>query len=66
MGWFLLIPAVFTLIAYKIWPHKITIGELLVPVIVSLLAIIISYVTLKSVNMEDVEYNGYLIVKARF
>lgn len=42
MWYALFIPLVLTIIAYKIWPHKITIGEVIIPTILSALGIWIS------------------------
>lgn len=49
-----------------IW-HKFYIWqELLIPVALGALTILISSAIIKSVNSSDVEYNGYIIVKARY
>ncbi len=67
MIWYsLLIPVILTLIAYSIWKHKFTIGELFVPLIVTFFTILISYFMLKHVNMQDVEYNGYIVKEAKY
>jgi hypothetical protein len=67
MIWYALaIPCIFTLIAYFIWHSKFVIFELFIPLIASFFTILISYYTLKNVNMRDVEYNGYVIKEARY
>lgn len=66
MWYALFIPLVFTLIAYKIWPHKITIGEVIVPTILSALGIWISAASMKEIAIQDVEYNGHIVVRARY
>jgi hypothetical protein len=67
MIWYaLLIPVILTILSYVIW-HKFFIWwELLIPSSISLLAIIISYYSLKYVDMKDVEYNGYIVTEARY
>ncbi len=67
MIWYaLLIPIILTILSYLIW-HKFFIWqELLIPTGVSLIAILISYYSLKYVDMKDVEYNSYVIVEARY
>lgn len=65
--WFsLLIPILISLIAYKYWPHKITVGELLLPIGVSLICVVASYYFMKETTIHDVEFNGELVVEARY
>lgn len=67
MIWYaLLIPAVLSIIAYVIWSKKFAIWEIVLPTAVSLVAIFVSYEALKTTSMRDVEYNGYVIVEARY
>jgi hypothetical protein len=66
MWYILIIPIIATLGTYYFWPRKITIGEIIIPVALSALTILISQAIMKNKNMEDVEYNGYLIVKAEY
>lgn len=66
MWYALLIPVLCSIICYKYWPHKITIGELFIPIGVSLLCIVISYYSIKEITMRDIEYNGELVVEARY
>lgn len=62
----LLIPVAMTLICYRIWPHKIVWQELFLPLGASLICIWISYFAMKETNLYDVEYNGELVVEARY
>jgi hypothetical protein len=65
--WFaLVVPVIVTFIGYYYWHHKITILELVIPIALSIIAITISYFTLKEKNIQDVEYNGSLVVEARY
>ena len=62
----ILIPIVVSLIGYLFFNHKLTIIELLLSILGGVLAIIISYYSIKSVSLTDSEYNGYMIVEARY
>ena len=62
----ILIPIVVSLIGYLFFNHKLTIVELLLSILGGVLAIIISYYSIKSVSLTDNEYNGYMIVEARY
>lgn len=66
MWYALLIPFILTLISKRIWPRQLSLKELFFAPIVSFFCILISYLTLKSVNMSDVEYNGSLVIEARY
>jgi len=66
MWYALFIPLVLTIIAYKIWPHQITIGEVALPTILSFLGIWASAYTMEETSIQDVEYNGHIIVSARY
>ena len=66
MWYALAIPIVFSILAYYIWHKAFVWWELLVPTGVSAVAILISYYTIKNIDMHDVEYNGYTIVEARY
>lgn len=62
----ILIPIVVSLIGYLFFNHKLTIVELMLSILGGVLAIIISYYSIKSVSLADNEYNGYMIVEARY
>jgi hypothetical protein len=66
MWYALLIPVLLSLVAYKWFSYKITIGELFIPFGACLLSIVISYFVIKDKVMEDVEYQGHLVVEARY
>jgi len=66
MLWYaLLIPVLTAVIGWVFFKTKIVWWEILVPVVISVMFIFISYYTMKSTTLSDVEYNGYVIVKAR-
>jgi len=62
----LLIPLLFAGVCYLLFPRKIQWWELFIPTGVSVIAILISYYSMRTVAMHDVEYNGYIIVEARY
>lgn len=67
MIWYaLVIPLVISVIGYFLFKHKITWWELFIPTIVSFIAILISFYSMKSTTLSDVEYNGYIITEARY
>ena len=66
MWYALVIPIVFTILAYYVWHKAFQWWELIVPTTVSFIAILISYFAIKNVNLRDVEYNGYVIMEARY
>lgn len=67
MLWFaLLVPVLLSFFAYLKYHREITIGELILPTVISFLFIVISYFTLKSVNMTDIEYNGEIVIAAKY
>ena len=67
MIWYaLIIPILVALLGWVLFRNKIVWWEVLLPLGVSLLAIVISYYTMKSATLSDVEYNGYLITEARY
>lgn len=67
MIWFAIcIPLILSGVAFLFWHHKINIIELFLPTLVSLIVIVISYYSLKSTTLSDIEYNGYVIVEARY
>lgn len=67
MLWYsLLIPCVLSILAYWLWHSKFLWQELLVPLGVTTLFVVISYFTIKTINLKDVEYNGYTVTKASY
>lgn len=67
MIWYaLLIPCVLSVLSFVIWHKHYVWQELLLPLAASLIFIVVSYFTLKTVDMRDVEYNGYVVVEARY
>jgi hypothetical protein len=67
MVWYsLMIPLVLSGASYFIWRRKITWWEIFIPPIICLIAVLISYHTIKYRSLKDVEYNGYIIQEARY
>ena len=66
MWYALLIPLIGTIITYRLWPRQIAVWEIFIPTAVSALAILVSYLLIKEVSMKDVEYNGHMVVRARY
>lgn len=66
MWWALLIPLIMTLGAFIVFRRYYIVQELLVPVIASIVFIGVSYLTIREVSLNDVEYNGYLVLEARY
>lgn len=66
MWYILLLPVLITICGYWLYPHRITLIELGVPVLAGFLTILISYFTMKEVTLRDIEYNGDLIVSANY
>ena len=67
MMWYaLVIPILAVLVGWVLYKNKIVWWEILLPVVVSFFAIVISYHTMKSISLSDVEYNGYLVTEARY
>lgn len=66
MIWYsLVIPLVISGITWVIWHKKVTLAELFGATVVSALFVLISFYTMKSISLSDVEYNGYTVIKAR-
>lgn len=67
MIWYaLVVPIIVVLIAWALFKNRIVWWEILLPVAISFVAILISYYSMKSVSLRDVEYNGYLVTEARY
>lgn len=67
MIWYaLIIPILVALLGWVLFRNKIVWWEVLLPLGISLLAIVISYYSMKSATLSDVEYNGYLITEAKY
>lgn len=67
MIWYaIFIPLIISLVGYFLYKHKFAWWELFLPVVVSILAIVISFYTMKSYTLSDIEYNGYVIKEARY
>lgn len=67
MIWYaLIIPILAAVIGWVLFKNKIVWWEILIPVAGSALFILVSYYTMKSVTLEDVEYNGYIVTEARY
>jgi hypothetical protein len=67
MIWFAVcIPLIISLVGYYLYKHKFAWWELFIPTGVALIAIVVSFYTMKSITLSDVEYNGYLIKEARY
>lgn len=67
MIWYaLLIPIIVAFLGYLLYKHKIVWWELFLPLSAAFLFIIISYFTMKSITLSDVEYNGYIVKEARY
>jgi hypothetical protein len=67
MIWYaLIIPILAAVIGWVLFKNKIVWWEIIIPVASSALFILISYYTMKSVTLEDVEYNGFIVTEARY
>lgn len=67
MIWYaLIIPILAAVIGWVLFKNKIVWWEILIPVAGSALFILISYYTMKSVTLDDVEYNGFIVTEARY
>lgn len=67
MIWYaLIIPILAAVIGWVLFKNKIVWWEILIPVAGSAFFILISYYTMKSVTLEDVEYNGFIVTEARY
>lgn len=67
MIWYaLFIPLIITLVGYLLFKHKFAWWELFVGPIICLIIIVSSFYSMKSKALADVEYNGYVIVEARY
>lgn len=66
MWYALLIPVVFTYVAYRLFPHKITTWELTIPLTACALTTFASYWMMKEVTLRDSEYRGDLVTEARY
>ena len=67
MIWYaLLIPLLISVVGFFLFRKKIAWWELFVPTGASLLFIVISFYSMKSTTLSDVEYNGYMITEARY
>lgn len=67
MIWYaLLIPILVSFLGWVFYKKQVTWWELLLGPLASTLLVVISYYSMKSVALSDVEYNGHLIVAARY
>lgn len=67
MIWYaLLIPILISFLGWFIYRRKITWRELFLAPILSALFIVISFYSMKSFTLKDVEYNGFLVTEARY
>lgn len=67
MIWYaLIIPILAAVIGWVLFKNKIVWWEILIPVFASALFILISYYTMKSITLADVEYNSYIVTEARY
>lgn len=67
MIWYsLLIPVIISFLGWVLYKRKITWWELFIAPIISSILIVISYYSMKSYTLSDVEYNGYLVTEARY
>lgn len=65
MIWYaLFIPVTLSLVGWILYKRRIVWWELLLAPAISSIFILISYFTMKSTTLADVEYNGHLIVSA--
>ena len=60
------IPLIIVTVGYFLFQHKFVWWELFIPVTACIVFIVISFYSMKSVALKDVEYNGYVIVEARY
>jgi hypothetical protein len=66
MIWYaLIIPILIVWLGWYFFRNKIVWWELFIPIASSVLFILVSYYTMKSITLHDVEYNGYVVVKAQ-
>jgi hypothetical protein len=67
MIWYaLLIPILAVIVGWVLFKKEIVWWELFIPTAGSILFILISYYSMKSYTLSDVEYNGYIVTEARY
>ncbi len=67
MIWYaLLIPILAVIVGWVLFKKEIVWWELFIPTIASIVFILISYYSMKSYTLSDVEYNGYIVTEARY
>lgn len=66
MWWLLLIPIISSALCAFIYRKNLELWKLFVPAAISTVVILISFYSLKSISLHDVEYNGYVITEARY
>jgi hypothetical protein len=65
MIWYaLFIPIILSFLGWFLYKNRVTYWELLLAPTISAILIVVSYYTMKTSTLADVEYNGHLIVKA--
>ena len=65
--WFALgIPAITTLILYKIWKHEVVVWEFAIPFAVSVLLVGVSHLIIQNTTAQETEYWGGLVQKAEY
>jgi hypothetical protein len=66
MIWYALVIPILTIwLGWYFFRNKVVWWELFIPIASSVFFILISYYTMKSISLYDVEYNGYVVVKAK-
>lgn len=67
MIWYaLLIPILAVIVGWVLFKKEIVWWELFIPTASSFLFILVSYYSMKSYTLSDVEYNGYIVTEARY
>lgn len=66
MIWYaLIIPILAALVGWVWFKNKIVWWEIFIPILASALFILISFYTMKTITLDDVEYNSYVVTEAR-
>lgn len=67
MIWYaLLIPILAVVVGWVLFKKEIVWWELFIPTLASIIFIFVSYYSMKSYTLSDVEYNGYIVTEARY
>ena len=67
MIWYAMcIPLLVSIVGYIFFRKHMTWWELFIQPLIAFIVILISFYSMKSISLQDVEYNGYIITEARY